>query len=367
MSDVTTEGLWGRKLGLGEKEDPNSDGCGPQRGADVSDRHPSVGGLGLGGVGIGVLVKVGACDAVSGLLSDRILVGEISCGVAGGCEDTEGDPADQHGPTEDPFCGESGLLLTPRLVTGFGDQIEVDRLGGFGLDKDLFLKDLVAKTADMEQKIAIRNKDREGGCSAIALFDEDLCARWRGGDGDLCGRTGIREGEFFGEGDLEGASKGQRVGVVDIERIRAGREFDDPLLADVSERFKEGGSTQKQTGFGVFGGDLNEAFAREGRKAVVIGFEGRELERAYDRGRVGVDHGGLIAACGEIPCPCIGDLAAFGSGGGFDAELGFCVVRGESEFGEVVAFLESVVFGLGGALAVLVFKEGFIEVAVKEL
>ncbi len=156
----------------------------------------------------------------------------------------------------------------------------MDLLGGFGLDEDFFLKDLVAKTADMEDKIAIRDKDGEGGCSAVALFDKDLCARWRGGEGDLCGGTGIREGEFFGEGDLESASEGERVGVVDIERIRAGRKFDDPLLADVSERFKEGGSAQEHTGFGIFGSDLNEAFAREGRKAVVIGFESRELERA---------------------------------------------------------------------------------------
>ena len=101
LSDVTTEGLWGRELGLGEKEDPKSDGGGPKRGADVPDRHPSVGGLGLRGVGIGVLVKVGACDAVSGLQSESVLVGEISCGVAGGCEDTEGDPTDQDGPTEE--------------------------------------------------------------------------------------------------------------------------------------------------------------------------------------------------------------------------------------------------------------------------
>ncbi len=166
---------------------------------------------------------------------------------------------------------------------------------------------------------------------------------------------------------MKGASKGERFGVGDIEGVGAGWEFDLPLLADVAERFKEGGSSEKDACLGVFGGNRHEAFAGKGRKAVVVSFEGWELENAEDGGRIGVDDGGLVASSREVDLPCVGCFAAFGIGFGFDAELGFCVIGEQLKFGKKIAFLEAVVFRLDGALARLVFKEGFVEVAVKEL
>ncbi len=176
LSDVASDGLGRRELRLKEEEDPKPDGCGSKRRSDVTRGHPSIGGLGLCGVGIGVLVKVGACDAVVGLLSQGVLVCDVSSDVSCGCERAKDDTADQRGPSDDTFGREGGLLLSPCLIAWFGEEIEVVGLRGLGLYKDFSLKRLVTKASKVQEKVTIWNKKSDRGDAAVAFFDEDLCA-----------------------------------------------------------------------------------------------------------------------------------------------------------------------------------------------